>query len=114
MHAAPRGLQVVPRAPRDDVAAVREVVAQHLLKRQHARLPIDEGQHVGRDGTLHRRVLEERIEHGVHLCVALELDHQAHALPVRLIAQGGNAVDAVLVHELGDALLQQGLVDLVG
>ena len=114
VHAAPRGLQVVPRAPRDDVAAVREVVAQHLLERQHARLPIDEGQHVDRDGALHGRVLEESIEHGVHLCVALELDHQAHALPVRLIAQGGNAVDAVLVHELGDALLQQGLVDLVG
>src|SRR5438034_6811664 len=33
------------------------------------------------------RVLEERIEHRVHLGVALELDHQAHALPVRLVAQ---------------------------
>ena len=45
---------------------------------------------------------------------ALELDHDAHAVAVGLVAQVGDALDLLLAHQLGDALDQPRLVDLVG
>ncbi len=45
---------------------------------------------------------------------ALELDHNAHPTAVRLIPQVGDGVDLFRAHQVGDALDQAGLVDLVG
>ena len=51
---------------------------------------------------LHRRVLVELVEHDLGDGVALELDHQAHAALVGLVAQVGDLGDPLLVDELGD------------
>ena len=45
--------------------------------------------------------------------VALELDHDAHAVAVGLVAQVGDALDRLLAHQLGDLLDQPRLVHLV-
>ena len=44
----------------------------------------------------------------------LQLHHHADAFPVALVPQVGDAVDLLLVHQLGDLLQQGGLVHLVG
>ena len=46
--------------------------------------------------------------------VLLEVDDDAHAVAVGLVADVGDALDALLAHQLGDLLDQLGLVDLVG
>ena len=46
--------------------------------------------------------------------VPAELDDDAHAVPVRFVAQVGDAFDALVLDQLGDGLDELGLVDLVG
>ena len=63
---------------------------------------------------LHRRVLEQVVQHDVGDLAALLLDDDTHAVLVRLVAQAvaGDAVDDLLAHQLGDALQQPRLVHL--
>ncbi len=56
----------------------------------------------------------ELVQHDVGLGVALQLDDDAHAVAVALVAQIGDALDQLVAHGLGDALDQLRLVDLVG
>ena len=51
---------------------------------------------------LHRRVLEELVQDDLRDRVALELDHEAHAVAVRLVAQVGDLRDLLVADELGD------------
>ena len=52
---------------------------------------------------LQRREAAELVQHDVGDRVALELDDDAHAVAVGFVAQVGDALDALLAHELGDA-----------
>ena len=63
---------------------------------------------------LHLGELVELVEHDLRLGVALELDHDAHAVAIGLVAQIADALDALVVHQLGDALDDVLLDDLVG
>ena len=51
---------------------------------------------------LHARVLVERVEHLARLAGAAQLDDDAHAVAVGLVAQVADAVDSC-AHQLGDA-----------
>ena len=77
----------------DDLAPVLQVVGQHAAQRQRLRLPVDEGEHVHVERELHRGVLEQVVQHLVRVGVALELDVDAHAVAVRLVAQVADALD---------------------
>jgi hypothetical protein len=46
--------------------------------------------------------------------VALQLNHQAHAMTIGFIAHFGDAFDLLFVGEFGDALVELGLVNLEG
>ena len=59
-------------------------------------------------------VLVEVVEHLARLRFALELHDDAHALAVGLVAQLADAADFFILDQLGDALDQGRLVDLVG
>ena len=48
-------------------------------------------------------MLIELVEHDLRDGVALELDHDAHAVAVGLVAQVADALDLLVAHELGDA-----------
>ena len=63
---------------------------------------------------LHRRQLEQLVEHELAVLAALELDDDPQAVLVRLVAQLGDALDLLGAHEVRDALEQPRLVDLVG
>ncbi len=62
---------------------------------------------------LHLGMLEELVEHELGLAVALELDHDAHAIAIAFVANVGDRVHDLVVHQLRDALHQARLVDLV-
>ena len=60
------------------------------------------------------RLLVQAVEDDLGHLAALQLDDHAHAGLVRLVAQVGNALDALLVNELADFLEQRTLVNLIG
>ena len=55
----------------------------------------------------------ELVQHHVGNGVALQLDDDAHAVAVALVAQIGDALDQLLAHAFGDALDHARLVHLV-
>ena len=105
-----RFLQVELRAPHDDIAAVVDEELQRLLQAQHHRPSLDDRQHDHAERLLQRGVLVEVVEHGVDLRLALQLDDDAHALPVGFVAQVGDAFELSFVCKLGDLRHQRGLV----
>src|SRR4029077_10425228 len=62
---------------------------------------------------LELRVLVEVVEYDLRRLAALDVDDDAHAFAVGLVAHVADAVDALLAHELGDLLDHTRLVDLV-
>ena len=58
-------------------------------------------------------VLVEIVEDDLRNLAAAQLDHDAHAVAVGLVAKVGDALDGLLAHQLGDLLEQPGLVDLI-
>ena len=107
-------LKVEAGAASDDVDLVVDVVLQHLAQAQAFGNAVDERQVVGAKGRLQRGVLIQVVEHDLRNDALLELDDQTDALLVGLIAHIRDALDALVVDELGDLLLQGALVDHVG
>ncbi len=94
--------QLVLGAAHDHLALVSDVVVDDLPQVQRARNVVDERDHVHAERRLHRRVLVELVEDDLRDRVALELDHEAHAALVRLVAQIGDLGDAFFVDQFGD------------
>ncbi len=74
---------------------------------------VDQRQHVDAKRRLEGSELVEVVEHLLWLRVPLQLDHDAHAVPVGFITQVVNAIQPADLHELGNLLDQRRLVDLV-
>ena len=81
---------------------------------QLARLPGDDGQQDHAERFLHLRLLEEVGEDDLRLFVALDFDHDAHAVAIAFVANVGDAFDLLVLDQLGDVLDQPRLVDLIG
>ena len=75
--------------------------------------PLIEGEHVHAEGRLQRRVAIELVQDDVGGGVALEVDDHAHAVPVALVPQVGDALDPLFADEFGDPLDHRGLVHLI-
>ena len=105
--------EIEDRAARDDLAAVPQERFEHLLEAEQLRLAVDERDHVDAEHGLERRLRVEVVEHDFGDFAALQLDDDAHAVLVGLVAQLGDAVDLLVAHQLGDALEQARLVHLV-
>ena len=105
--------QVKHRAPRDDLAAVADERLEHFLQVEQFRLAVVERDHVDAEGGLHRRVAEQVVQHDVAGLAALEFNDDAHAVLVGLVAQRGDALDALFLDQFGDFLEQARLVDHV-
>ena len=103
-------------AAADDFDAVIEEGADGLVEREFLGLAVVDGQEDHGEGLLHLGVLVELVEDDLVLGAALEADDDAHAVAVGLVAElvAGDVGDDALVDELGDALDELGLVDLVG
>ncbi len=60
------------------------------------------------------RLGEEAVQDDLGVRIALYLDDYAHAVAVGLVAQVGDALDALVAHLVGDVLYELALVDLIG
>lgn len=106
--------QIEHRATRHHLAAVQQEALQHLAQVQQAGLAVDQRHHVHAERVLQLRILIEVVEHDLRHFATLELDHHAHARLVGLVADIGNALDALFGHQFGDPLEQRALVNLIG
>ncbi len=103
-------------AAADDVLAVIEEGADGAVERELLGLAVMDGQEDHGEGLLHLGVLVELVEDDLGLRAAFERDEDAHAVAVGFVAElgAGDVFDYLFVDELGDALHELGLVDLVG
>ena len=115
--AARGSLQLELGAPGDDFLAVGDVLLQRPLAGSATRGCVPRSTSASMltpNVCLQCGVLEEIVEHLHRLRVALQLDDGAHPGAVRFVAQVADAVELAFFDQLGDALEQGGLVDLVG
>ena len=97
----------------DLLAEIHEGLEQVLQVHQLGAAAVQR-HHVAAEGRLQRREPVELVQHHVGHGVALDLDDDAHARPVGFVAQIGDALDALLLHQLGDLLDERRLVHLIG
>ena len=109
-----RLVQVELGAPPDHLLAEVEVLLQGRLQVDDPWLPVDQRQHVDREGGLHGGVLVEGVEHLARLPGPAQLDDDAHTVAVRFVPQVADAVDLLVAGEGGDPFDEGGLVHLVG
>ena len=102
VHAVLEPAQLVLGAADDDLALMADVVADDLLEREEPRHVLDQRDHVHAERRLQRRVLVELVEHDLRVRVALELDHQPHAVAVRVVLDVGDLGQLLLVDEIDD------------
>ncbi len=101
-------------APANDLATEVDEVLDHLQQAEHPRPRIDDAEHDDAERLLQLRVLVEVVEDDLFDLAALQLDDHAHAVAIGLVAKIRDAFDRLVAHEIGDALQQLRLVDLVG
>src|SRR5262249_32211211 len=105
--------EVVAGAPGDNLAAEADERLQHLLEVHDLRAAVDQRQHDDAERGLHLGVFVELVEQDLRDLAATQLQHDANALTVGLVADVRDALDLLLARELGDLLDQRGLVHLV-
>ena len=69
-----------------DLAPEFDELLEHLEQIQHARTSTDDRQRDDAEGLLQLRVLVQVVENDFAHLAAFELDHDAHAVAVRLVA----------------------------
>ena len=103
----------VGSAAADHVDTVLDEVFDRLHQAHFLGLVVRHRQQDHAEAFLHLGVLVELVEHELRLAVALQFDHDAHAVAIAFVADVGDGVDDLVVDQLRDALDQARLVDLV-
>ena len=106
--------QVEARAADGHVVAVLHKVFHALLQAQQARATFHQRNVVHRERALQCRHLKQLVENHVGVGVFLHVDHDAHALPSRLVVGVGDALQLPLLHQVGNILNELSLVHPVG
>ncbi len=101
-------------APRQDLGAEADEGLEELLEAHQSRPAAVQRQRVDAERGLQRREAVKLVQHDVGHGVALQLDHQPHAVAIALVADLGDALDPLVAHHLGDPLVQARLVLLIG
>ncbi|MCW0466481.1 hypothetical protein NB705_003554 [Xanthomonas sacchari] len=113
VRAGARLAQFEDGAAGDHFAAVADERLQHLLEVHQLRAAVDQRHHVDAEHRLHLGLLVQVVQHHVGGFAALDLDVDAHAVLVGLVAQLADAFELLFLDQLGDLLDQPRLVDLV-
>ena len=77
-------------------------------------LVVHQRQHDNAEAGLQSRLLEQIVQHDLRIGVLFQLDDHTHTVAVGLIPEDGNAVQALVLHLLGNVLDELTLVDLIG
>ena len=113
MLALPRLAHQVIGSPADDIQAVIDEALQRIQQPHLARLPVDDRQQDHAEGDLHLRELVQIVQDDFGLLAALQLEDDAHAVAVALVADLGDAFEPLLVDQARRVFDQAGFVDLV-
>src|SRR5258708_26922994 len=105
--------QLELRAPPHDFDAMLDEQLQQRQQAQFARLPINDRQQDHSERFLHLRELEEMVQNDFRLFAALYFYDDAHAFAFGFIATAGTSFDPFGLHQLGNALNQARLIDLI-
>ena len=97
----------------DDLMAVINEMLDELFQVQQIRTTLDQGHVIHVEGALQGRHLVELVQDDLGIGVALQFIDDADALTVGLIADVGDAVQLLLVDQVGRLLDHVGLVDLI-
>src|SRR2546430_6075436 len=101
-------------APRDDRVAVLDEVLEQLFQGHLLRRAVDQGQHDRAEGGLHLGVLVQLVQDHRGDRVTLQIVDDPHPLAVGVVLDVRDALELLVVGELGDLRDQIRLVDLVG
>jgi hypothetical protein len=113
--ALPLGLtQLEARPPRHDVAPVLDEARERRLQIEDGRAPADDGEVDDAERRLQIRHPVELVHDDLRQNVLLELDDEPDPVAVRLVPHLGDALDALLAHQLAELGVHAGLVHLVG
>ena len=107
-------LEAELRAAGEHLDLVGDVGGQQLLQVERAGDPVDQRDHVHREGGLHRRVAVQVVEDDVGRRVLAELDHEPGDALRRLVADGADPFDVLALDGGGDLLLDALHGGLVG
>src|SRR5665213_1576090 len=102
------------RSPLHDVDAMIDEGLDCLIEAQLPRLPVEHREEDHGEALLHGCVLVELVEHNLGLSAPLQLDDDPHSVAIALVAHVADVIHNLVVYQLGDALDEPGLVDLVG
>ena len=89
-----------------------EELVDEFLQVQDAGLAVDDGEVDDAEGGLKRRVLVEEVQDNLGRGASLQVDDDPHAVPVRLVADVGDALDPLIADVAGDILDKTRLVHL--
>ena len=87
---------------------------QQLAQVEDLRLAVYQCHGIDTEHRLHLGLLVEVIEHHLGILATAKLNHDAHTLFIRFVAQFGDAFNFLVFHQLGDLLDQPCLVHLIG
>ena len=102
------------RASTDHVAPVLDEDVQRLLQVEDRRTTVDDGEVDDPEGRLQIREAEQLVEDDLGEDVLLQLDHEAHAVPVALVAHLADALHPLVADELADLRREARLIHLIG
>ena len=105
--------QVVAGAAQHHIAAMLDEQADKFEQPHLFGLAAGDGQQYHAERFLHLGVLVEIVQNELRFFAALELDDNAHALAVTLVAHVGDAINLFVLRQFRDALDERGLVHLV-
>ena len=104
-------LQVVLGAAADDFILKLDVLLDHLFQGHDLGHLVVDGQHDDAHGVLQLGVLIQLVQDDLRVGVLADVHHDAHSLAVGLIVQSGDALDALVLDQIGHILDEPGLVD---
>ena len=108
-----RGGEVVARAPDDYFELMLEIQLEHLFEVEDLRFAVGEREEGYTRRDLQVGVLVESVENDLRLRVALDFYYYAHARTVGFFLDVGDALDALILDEVGYLDYQFFFIDLV-
>ena len=113
MKLAQRLIEVKAYSPLDNALLMCDIAAENVAQVEQLRHAVADGEHIHRKGILKLRVLIQLIEYDLSVRVAAVLDNYAKSRSAALVADIGDALDALVLVALSHSLDERALIDLI-
>ena len=107
-------IQFINRAAADDFLAELNKRRDDFFQIHHHRAAAVDSQHIHAEAGLQRRIFIKLVQNDIGLKIAFDLNNDANALTIGLVADIRNALQFLFLNQFGNAGNQRCLVDLIG